>query len=351
MFDEAHSLNGAMVFADYPNILPRLHEAAASLLHTTPENISYVKNTAEGIGLIARGYPFEPGDEVLSYVHEYPSNHYPWINQSRSRNIVFKAIPDNPSVLSGAHTDGKRPTGFSIDDIDALVTPRTRVLALSHVQFASGFVADLKAIGQYCAARGIDLVVDAAQSLGALPLYPDEWGIQAVASSGWKWLMGPIGSGLLYTSPEFRAKIEITMTGADLMMQGQDYLNHTWQPFTDGRKFEYSTAPLSAAVALERCLVELIPDGDIEAVASHLIHMQDVFLSALGPYADRALRFENRSSILSLDMEDADSLSLRMREKGCVCTARAGYLRIAPHLPNTEEDMERAALHLRDLLG
>lgn len=349
-FDEAHSLNGAMVFAGYPDVLPRLHSAAAALLHTTAENISYVKNTAEGLGLIALGYPFEPGDEVLSYVHEYPSNHYPWILQSRHRGVVFKAVPDNAGTLRSDAPTGSRPTGFTLEDLDALVTPRTRVIALSHVQFTSGFAADVRAMGRYCAERGIDLVVDAAQSLGALPLYPEEYGIQAIASSGWKWLMGPIGTGLLYTSPEFRSKIAITMTGADLMQQGQDYLNHSWEPFHDGRKFEYSTASLSAAVALECCLSELVPADGVEAITAHLHHLQDVFLEELGPRADSALRFESRSGILSLALPDADTLALRLREETILCTSRAGYLRIAPHLPNTDEDMHRAARALRKIL-
>src|SRR5690606_1233177 len=105
------------------------------------------------------------------------------------------------------------PSGFSVQDLEELTNSRTRVIALSHVQFTSGFAADLEYLGACCKERSMDLVIDAAQSLGSLPIFPDEMGIAAVAASGWKWLMGPVGSGLLYTSPAFRDRIATTMAG------------------------------------------------------------------------------------------------------------------------------------------
>lgn len=351
-FDEEHSLNGAAVFARYHDVLPRLHASAASLLRVDPADISFVKNTAEGLSLIAAGYPFEEGDEVVGYVHEYPSNHYPWLLQERSRRIRFKIIGDNPTCLLSGPPQHIGPTGFTMQDIEDAVTERTRIIALSHVQFTSGFALDLPALGEFCRQRNIDLVIDAAQSLGALPLYPGEWGIAAIASSGWKWLMGPLGTGLLYTSPDFRAKIEVTMAGADLMEQGQDYLNHSWRPRNDGRRFEYSTTHAGSAVALDVCLRELPLASGPEAIRDHIYQMQDVFLDALGPVAARSLRFQekHRSGILSLALEQSEELAKAMCARGFFCTSRGGYLRIAPHLPNTADDMRRAARALREIL-
>lgn len=350
-FDKLHSLQGTLVFAEYPDVLGELRHSAGRLLHTDASNLSFVKNTAEGLSMIAAGYPIQAGDEIVSYVHEYPSNHYPWLIQeyrgARLKLIQNRAYGllarDESITLPG-------PGGFSLEDIDAVVTPRTKIISISHVQFTSGFAVDLKKLGNYCKERNIDLVVDAAQSLGALPLYPEMWNISAIAASGWKWLLGPIGCGLLYTSPAFREKIQTVMTGADLMKQGQDYLNHTWNPYTDGRKFEYSTSPASLAVALKVCIDELPLKNTIEGVRDHIFAMQDIFIELLDRSSlpgvkekIRPLCFqpEHRSGILSLIVPNPDTVSRKLRDQGIVCTVRGGYLRLAPHLPTTASDIER----------
>ena len=205
-----------LVFGRFDEILDGLRDAAAQLLKTAADNLAFIKNTSEGINLIANGYPFKAGDQVVTYVHEYPANHYPWKLQEK-RGVELVLLRDS--------TQGERPVAWSMRDLEKCVTPRTRVIALSHVQFASGY-GDLKPLAELCHA-GIDLVIDAAQSLGSLPIYPDKLNAAAVVSSGWKWLMGPIGSGVLYTSPQFRAKLDLTMIGAESMQQGTDYLDHT----------------------------------------------------------------------------------------------------------------------------
>ncbi len=356
-FDERHSLQGALVFAEYPDVLGELHSSAGRLLQTDAANLSFVKNTAEALSMIAAGYPFEPGDEIISFVHEYPSNHYPWVLQQQ-RGAKLKLVQNREYALLPCHlnTALPGPCSFSLEDIDALVTDRTRIIALSHVQFTSGFAVDLPQLGQYCRERNIDLIIDAAQSLGALPLYPESWGISAIAASGWKWLLGPIGCGLLYTAPDFRDKLHQVMTGADLMLQGQDYLNHTWAPHTDGRRFEYSTTPVSLAVALKTCIDRLPLEHTVEGVRDHIFSMQDTFLKLLGesPLKDRVrpLCFtpEHRSGILSLVVPNPESVSRKLREKGIVCTVRGGYLRLAPHLPTTEADIQQFVQELTAIL-
>src|SRR5207302_970015 len=155
------------------------------------------------------------------------------------RGVKLVLLPDRD--ITGRAPAG-RPVAWTMEDLQQRVTPRTKIVALSHVQFASGFAADLKALADFCRDQDIDLVLDAAQSLGCLPIYPEELGIAAVVSSGWKWLMGPIGTGLMYTSASFRQKLDLVMVGAETMRQGTDYLNHDWNPHASAKCFEYSTA-------------------------------------------------------------------------------------------------------------
>lgn len=333
------SRSGALVFRRYDPILDSLRDAAAQLLRTSPDNVAFVKNTSEGIGLIAAGYPFEPGDEIISYVHEYPANHYPWKLQER-RGVKLVLLPDRD--ITGRAPAGL-PVAWTMDDLEALVTPRTRVVALSHVQFTSGYAADLKLLPEFCRARGIDLVLDAAQSLGSIPHYLGECG--AVVSSGWKWLMGPIGTGLLYTSKAFRAKLNPVLVGAESMQQGTDYLDHTWNPFESAKRFEYSTSPIALAAALDCCLRQIPLRYGVELIHAEILHLQDVFLAALDRSRARPV-FEpqtNCSSILSLIVPDAKAACKTLLKHNVICTERGGYLRIAPHFYNTDDEVTRVA--------
>jgi cysteine desulfurase/selenocysteine lyase len=359
-FNQLHSQRGVGVFYEYGDILGNLRQAVGRFLGVDGANVAFLKNTAEGLSLIAAGFPFAAGDEVISYIHEYPSNHYPWRIQA-GRGVALKLLPNRDLRLApesgaaagessrAANSDpGERPLAFSIDDLEALITPRTRIVAISHVQFTSGFAADLKRVGAICKSHGIHLVVDAAQSLGSLPIHPKEWGIDAVASAGWKWLLGPIGTGLLYTSPAFRDKLAHTMAGADSVTQGEDYLDHTWQPHTDARRFEYSTAHVSQAVALQACFDDLLNRYGVRAIHHRNQSLRDRLLERLNASFFQLTRFapEHQSGILSFLLPgNADSLAFAKAagSAGVLLSSRGGYLRIAPHFCTTETEIDGAA--------
>lgn len=354
-FEEQLSKNGSLVFFEFKNILDTLHEVSAALLKTSKDNISFVKNTAEGLSLIANGYPFEsPEDEILSFVHEYPSNHYPWKLQEINKKAKLKLIKNNKNVLLNKdEIPDNYVYGFTLKDIEELVTKNTKIISISHVQFTSGFAVNLKELGDFCKKYHIDLIIDAAQSLGAMPIYPEEYNISAIASSGWKWLLGPLGSGILYTSETFRKKIQNTMVGPDLMIQGQDYLNHSWQPYEDGRKFEYSTISYSDAIALKVCIEKLILKHNIEEIYKKIQHLHTVFKEVCKPsHQIKYLEFpeENRSGILSMIVPDPNQLSFQLRKYKIVTTVRGNYLRIAPHFMITENEMMKAGETLNEIL-
>ena len=346
----AQSRHGIVGIKQLPDILGDLHRGMAHLLQTGSENISFVKNTSEGMGMIANGYPFAPGDEIISYIHEYPSNHYPWRLQ-QERGVTLHCLPDRDL---GQGQAGSLPCAWSMQDLEALISPKTRMIALSHVQFSSGFAADLQALGELCEHKGIDLVVDAAQSLGCLQLYPETMHISAVVASGWKWLLGPVGTGVMYTSPAFRHKLGHVLTGAELMVQDSDYLNHTWDPHTDGRRFEYSTSHLALAAALATCTQDISGRYGIQAIEQETFRLQDMLRSGLDPdlYTCLDLPDTNRSGILSVmcRKKTPEEVQDTLMDNGVVTSARSGYLRIAPFFCTTEEEIGKA-VDLMNKLG
>jgi len=317
-------------------------------MRTSPENISFMKNTAEAMSLIANGYPLQEGDEIISYVHEYPSNHYPWLVQQRrgAKLVLLEDADPTGSLRPG------RPRGWSMADLKRAATDRTRLVAISHVQFTSGYAADLGELGKFCSQRDIDLVVDVAQSLGCLPVYPEQNHVSAMAGSGWKWLLGPVGSGIMYTSPEFRAKLDMVLAGANIVVQGDDYLDHSWRLFADGRRFEYSTVQLSYAAALGRSVRDLFCPFEPQAIRDEVFRLQDLFIDHIDPKRYKPLMFrpDQRSGILSIVTEsDAAEIVGRLAERNICVSARGGYLRIAPHFYNDDDEMIRAAEALNSL--
>jgi selenocysteine lyase/cysteine desulfurase len=334
---------GLVSLSDFVDVLPRFRKGFATLLKTAADNISYVHSTAEAMCQIANGYPFKPGDQIISYVHEYPSNHYPWLMQQQ-RGVELRLLPD---VARSSDSEGPNlPVRWSMSDLERLCTSRTRLVAISHVQFTSGHAADLLELGAFCRKRNIDLVVDCAQSLGCLPVYPEEFNIAALASSGWKWLLGPKGASVMYTAPDFREKITPTMAGPGMMRQLFDYLDHSWNPFADGRLFEYSTLPWDHVAALAVITEEIFSRYRIEEIREEVFRLQDLFLDGLDPDLYRPLHFDraHRSGILGLiPLGDPASLAAELINQGVVVTERGGYLRVAPHFYIEDEQVREAA--------
>ena len=338
-FLEAMAAGGISELPPFFNLLPGLHQKAAQLLKTDASNISFTHNAAEPLCLIANGYPFREDDEIVSYVHEFPSNHYPWRLQEK-RGVKLILLGDSGSSDSGGIL------GWSMQELTEKVTSRTRIVALSHVQFTNGYAADLQELGLFCRERGIDLIIDAAQSMGSLPLYPEECNVAAVAASGWKWLMGPFGSALLYTSPELRDKITMTMAGPGCMQQGLEYLDHRWNPHTDGRKFEYSTLAWEHAAAMNGLLDDVFLRYSMEDIRDEIFRLQNIFLEYLDRQLFRVLEYDDvhRSGILAIIPEvSSELLTAAAAKQGVVLTARYGYIRIAPHFYLDDEQMKEAA--------
>ena len=341
-FIQAHQKQGSdYVMGAYNPVLEEFKETFAALLKTAADNIAAVKNTSEAFSMIAEGYPFKEGDEVISFVHEYPANHFPWKLQARKRGVRLKLIPNVPyigvdKVLCGS---------WKLAHIEAFISERTRIIALSHVQFTSGYAADLAALGQLCKERNIDLVVDVAQSLGSIPVYPEEYNIAAVAASGWKWLLGPVGIGMFYTAPAFREKLTPVLVGAETMHQCPDYLNHDWQPHTSAKRFEYATSPVSLLKGLTKVVQEVHLKAGVPFIFKRILQLQDVFLQHLenDDFIPLIYPEKHRSGILSLYHPRAAVCANLIQDMGITCSSRGGYLRVAPHYFNSEADMKLLA--------
>jgi selenocysteine lyase/cysteine desulfurase len=319
------------------HFFPLLEEArrlAAELIHADAGEIALAPNTSYGINLAARSLPLVPGDVVLVSDREFPANVYPWLAQ-RQRGIEVELVP----VTSEGWPDEARL-------LERVRDPRVRVLAVSLIQFGSGYTVDLAALSHACTESATWLVVDAIQAVGQLPVDVQAVPVDVLACGGQKWLLSPWGSGFVYV----RRGLFDVLPPADvgwMAYAGTDDLNRlteyssTLRP--NARRYELVTLPyqdIAGMVASMRLLLEL----GIAAVRDHLAAIEAPMLTwaeqhgiAVSSPTDPA----HRSAIICLDLPEAARAYGALRRAGVVTSLREGSVRISPHLYNTVDDLMR----------
>ena len=327
----------------FAGVPARLKRALGRLIGVPADEIILANSASYGLHLIANGFPFAAGDEVLTMRGDFPSDILPWL-RLEPFGVVVRQLQPRGRVLQP-------------DEIAAAIGPRTRLLCLTWVHSLSGWASDLDAIGHLCRERGVTFVVNASQALGARPLDATAVPIDALVSVGWKWLLGPYATGFCWLHPELRSRLAClqsywlsVLSATDL---GREHLDLSipedaaasrWDVFATANFLAFH--PLAAAV-------ELVLEQGVEAIAAH----DDALVQRLIDGLDRT-----RFRLTSPDAGAARStlVFIEPRERGCAAAMqqalaargihvahRAGALRFAPHLCNTGDDIDRAlaALH------
>jgi selenocysteine lyase/cysteine desulfurase len=324
------------LFADeeLPAILARGRAAAARLLHASPEEIALAPNTSYGLNMAAQMLPLRAGDVVLVPDGEFPANVYPWLLQAR-RGVRTELVP---------RTAGGWPDEARL--LDRLADPRVRVLAVSFVQFASGYRVDLDRLGAACRERETFLVVDAIQGLGQCPLDVRRTPVDLLSAGAQKWLLGPWGSGFLYVRADLLQTLEPSFAGW-MAFRGTDDFTRLcdYDPAfrDDARRFELVTLPFQDVAGMTASL-GLLEETGVAAVAAHLRALRAPLLDAAarGRFAVVSPTGEgNDSAIWCVRPDDVRAAYRRLRAAGVVASLREGSIRLSPHLYNTLDEVAR----------
>lgn len=178
-------------------------ERLARFLGADPAEICFVRNATEGNSIVAAGLALHAGDEVIFESHAHPGGSFPWLNQARQRGVVVRVFEPDPASPEG-----------NLARIRALVTPKTRVIQVSHITCTTGLVMPVAAIAEFARSRGLWFHVDGAQSAGMIPLDLHALGCDSYAFSGHKWLGGPHESGVFYLRRDRLEDVAPTGIGA-----------------------------------------------------------------------------------------------------------------------------------------
>src|SRR5688572_1204198 len=321
------SRTGDQHWADRNRETERVRGLAAQILGARdPREVSFCENTSTGLSYIAEGFvDWQPGDNVVGAALDFPSNVYPWMRLS-DYGVEYRQIPER---------DGRIDDGEVISRIDG----RTRMVALSWVQYASGYRCDLARIGRVCRERGALLVVDVIQGLGALELDVERDLVDAAVGSAHKWLLGPEGIGLLYVSDRIVERLRPTRSGWRSM---RDQLSWTELrvDFNEGAKrFESGTLNAYGITALGASL-EILLEAGMDEVERRILSLADRAAAGLAERGWQVIssRAEGETSgiVTAVHPEhDPDEMVRKLAERGVIVAARAGRFRVSPHFYNT----------------
>jgi selenocysteine lyase/cysteine desulfurase len=333
------SLTGDQHWADRNREIERVRGLAAGLFGARDaREVSFCENTSTGLSAIAEGFvDWQPGDNVIGAALDFPSNVYPWMRLS-DHGVEYRRV---------AERDGRVDDG----EVLSLLDSRTRMVALSWVQYASGYRCDLARIGRACRERGVLLVVDAVQGLGALELDVERDLVDAAVASAHKWLLGPEGIGLLYVSDRILERFRPTRSGWRSM---RDQLGWTEfrVDFNEGAKrFESGTLSCYGITALGAAL-EILLEAGKEEVERRVLLLAERAAAGLAECGFRLISSREpgeTSGIVTAvhPHHAADDLVRRLAEQGIGVAARAGRFRVSPHFYNTEEEIDRMLAALR----
>jgi len=315
-------------------------EAVQQLINAeSPDRISFQVNTTEALNIIASGLPWKSGDRVLLNDAEFPANIYPYLNLKQSGVEIDLLLADRgvftPETVAGA------------------LTPRTRLLALSAVQFLSGYRADLEGIGELCRRHGVVFAVDGIQAVGGIRIDVQTMRIDALAAGAQKWQMSPQGTGFLYLTEELQQRIHQAHLGWLSVNDPWEFRDLSQPLASSARRYEGGSLNMSGIHATCAAITTLLEFGPA-AIEEHVLAITGRMLEAFEAIDGIDIvtpRQENRRAgivtISAGDREASGQLYDYLRKQSMIAAAREGLVRFSPHFYNSPEEIDRIAEAVR----
>ncbi|MGD0384173.1 MAG: aminotransferase class V-fold PLP-dependent enzyme [Thermoguttaceae bacterium] len=331
-FNEDAALNGAAFYPAWMKQKQELRRRAAGMIGADIDEIAFVGSTTAGINLVAEGFPWQPGDNVVTRADEFPSNQYPWLRLA-DVDVETRRIP----------TEGGK---LDLDRLLAACDQRTKIVTISWVTYSYGWRHDLDRLAEAVHQRGTLLFVDAIQGLGVFPLDVKNTPIDFLAADGHKWMLGPEGAGLFFLRREHLNLLRPLGVGWNSVKAAHDFNRIEYDLKDTAERYEGGAQNVAGLIALGASL-ELLMQFPAHARAARVLQITDLACQRLREQgaiilSDRT-RDENKSGIVLFELPGRDPQAIRRAcmEKGVILSCRSGHLRISPHAYNDESDVDR----------
>jgi cysteine desulfurase / selenocysteine lyase len=318
---------------EYTEAVDGLRSSLATLVGVSPDQVSITRGTAHGISLLARGLDWREGDNIVGARLEYPANLFSWM-ANRDRGVEMRLV----EPLDGRVTP---------EAVLSLLDARTRVVALSFVQFWNGYRIDLAEIGAECRKRGVIFAVDGIQGLGVLPFDLEAMNADFVAAGAGKWLTGPPGVGFTAWRPELLERVNPLLVGTGSVEDRMAYFEPRLEYASTARKFEESALSWLDVAAFGAAVGLLLEIG-IDAISEHVLGLAKRLSEGLvaGGYdivEPWPRETEESSGIVSFNRPGVTQVELLrdLTAAGVITRTHRDFVRLSPHFYNTEAEIDR----------
>lgn len=312
--------------------LEPVRQAAARFVGAHRDEIVFTGSVSHGLNIVAAGLDWRVGDNLVCAETEFPANIYPWTNLRR-RGIEVRFAP-------------ARDNRILVEDVAAQMDHRTRLVAISFVEFGTGYRNDLAALVDLCHERGAGLCVDGIQGLGALQFGVTQTPVDFLATHAAKWMLGPIGAGFLYIRRPWLSRLDPVMAGWRSVVDRDDYYCYDSPLCKGGERFEPGSLNIAGLLGMAAG-IELLLDAGLAQIEARVLALTDYLVAGLRarnctittPVACRS----ERSGIVCFRQPGVDPavLAERLRAAGVIVSLRGDAIRVSPHFYNTEAELDR----------
>lgn len=323
--------HGSTNFRSWLEVKEEGRALLAKLLGARPEQVAFMRNTSDALSTVANGLSWRRGDNIVTFSREFPSNIYPWLRLRDAFGVEVRMCEER---------DGR----IDFAELSSLIDYNTRVVAISHVQYASGFRMDLERLGRIARHHDALFAVDVIQALGVVPTDVEAEFIDVAAGAGHKWLLAPEGVGYLYLSDRARERIQPTLVGWVSVPNPDDYFNFEQGWNRGALAWETGTGPTALLHGFKASL-ELLTRVSVQNISKYLEELTDDLCERL-----RGKRYEvvssrasgEKSHIVCIRPDGLSAMALyhQLNKRNIITAPRGGRLRIAPHFYNTDSEVD-----------
>jgi len=321
------------------SIIKETRNDLAALINTKPERIAFVDNTSNGINVLASGIKLNKGDRIILNDLEFPANVYPFLNLQR-QGIGIDFVKSR---------EGK----VTAEDVINMITPRTKIISISQVQFLTGYRVDLEKIGKVCKEREILFSVDAIQGLGAVRLDVERDNIDFISAGSQKWLLGLQGLGFIYVSEKLQELIQQDNVGWLSVEDAWNMLHYNLTLKKTAERYQGGTLNSIGIYALNASLKFFKQFGlnqiEDKVLANSVYLIKKLEAIGIKPVLSGCDK-KNIAGIVSFSYKDAQKMFDTLSKENIHCAVRVGMIRLSPHFYNINEETDKIVDLLKKIL-